>query len=78
MTIRAYILIQTEVGVASDVATQIREIQGVVSADVLTSPYDIIASTEAADVDELGRMVMSRIQMIGGITRTTTCPVINL
>ncbi len=74
----AYILIQTEVGKASEVAEQIRVIEGVVSADVLTSPYDIIAHTEAANVDELGRMVMSRIQMIAGITRTTTCPVVNL
>ena len=74
----AYILIQTEVGKASEVAAQIRKIEGVVAADVLTSPYDIIAQTEAADVDELGRMVMSRIQMIDGITRTTTCPVVNL
>jgi len=76
--ISAYILIQTEVGRASDVAAQIRDITGVVSADVLTSPYDIIARTEADDVDELGRMVVSKVQMIEGITRTTTCPVVNI
>ena len=29
-------------------------------------------------VDDLGRMVVSRIQMIDGITRTLTCPVVNL
>ncbi|MDH4169701.1 MAG: Lrp/AsnC ligand binding domain-containing protein [Acidimicrobiia bacterium] len=78
MPIRAYILIQTEVGRASDVAGQIRNISGVISADVLTSPYDIIAHTEADDVDELGRMVVSKVQMIEGITRTTTCPVVNI
>ena len=78
MSISAYILIQTEVGRASDVAARIRDISGVVSADVLTSPYDIIARAEADDVDALGRLVVSKVQMIEGITRTTTCPVINI
>ena len=29
-------------------------------------------------MDELGRLVLSKVQMIGGITRTLTCPVVNL
>ena len=29
-------------------------------------------------MDELGKMVVSRVQMIDGITRTLTCPVVNL
>ena len=51
---------------------------GVVSAEDVTGPYDVIARAEAADVDELGRMIVSRLQMIEGITRTLTCPVVNL
>ena len=42
------------------------------------SPYDVIVRTEATSVDELGRMVVGRIQLIEGITRTVTCPVVNL
>ena len=78
MAVNAYILIQTEVGKAAQVATAIRDIDGVVTADDVTGPYDVIARTEAATIDELGKMVVSRVQMIDGITRTLTCPVVNL
>jgi DNA-binding Lrp family transcriptional regulator len=78
MSVEAYVLIQTEVGKAALVATQIRELAGVVSADDVTGPYDVIAQTRADTIDELGQMVVGRLQMIDGITRTTTCPVVNL
>ena len=78
MAVYAYVLIQTEVGQAAGVATQIRRIAGVVVADDVTGPYDVIARVEADSIDELGRLVVSQLQMIEGITRTITCPVINL
>jgi DNA-binding Lrp family transcriptional regulator len=78
MSVRAYILIQTEVGKAADVAREIGDIDGVISADDVTGPYDVIAVAEAESVDDLGRMVVSRVQLIEGITRTLTCPVVNL
>jgi DNA-binding Lrp family transcriptional regulator len=78
MAVSAFVLIQTEVGKAAQVATEVRGIDGVVSADDVTGPYDVIARAEAGSVDDLGKMVVSRIQMIDGITRTLTCPVVNL
>jgi DNA-binding Lrp family transcriptional regulator len=78
MAVSAYVLIQTEVGKAAQVATEVSEIDGVVSADDVTGPYDVIARAESDSVDDLGKMVVSRIQMIDGITRTLTCPVVNL
>jgi DNA-binding Lrp family transcriptional regulator len=78
MSVTAYILIQTEVGKAAQVATQVGGIEGVVSAEDVTGPYDVIARAEATSVDELGQMVVSRVQMIEGITRTLTCPVVHL
>ena len=78
MSVRAYILIQTEVGKAGDVAHQIRELEGVTEADDVTGPYDVVAKAEADTMDDLGKMVLSKVQMIGGITRTLTCPVVNL
>ncbi len=78
MTVRAFVLIKTELGRAADVAEQIREVPGVVSAADVTGPYDVIAEAEAVTVDELGRMVVGRVQQIEGITRTLTCPVIQL
>lgn len=78
MAVSAYVLIQTEVGKAASVARKVGEIQGVVSAEDVTGPYDVIVRAESESVDELGRMVVSRLQMIEGITRTLTCPVVNL
>jgi len=78
MAVSAFVLIQTEVGKAAQVADEVGGIDGVVSADDVTGPYDVIARAQAESVDELGKMVVSRIQMIDGITRTLTCPVVNL
>jgi DNA-binding Lrp family transcriptional regulator len=78
MAVNAYVLIQTEVGKAANVAQQVGAISGVVSAEDVTGPYDVIVRAEAGSVDELGRMVVSQIQLIEGITRTVTCPVVNL
>lgn len=78
MAVTAYVLIQTEVGKAASVARQVDAIAGVVSADDVTGPYDVIARAEAGSVDQLGHLVVSEIQRIEGITRTITCPVVNL
>jgi DNA-binding Lrp family transcriptional regulator len=78
VTVSAYILIQTEVGKASHVANAVRDLPGVVQADDVTGPYDVILRTEAESIDELGRMVVSQVQLVDGITRTLTCPVVHL
>mgnify|MGYP001254180260 CR=1 FL=1 len=78
MAVKAYVLIQTDVGKAANVTRQVRDIPGVISAEDVTGPYDVIACIEASSVDELGRLVVSQLQRIEGITRTVTCPVVNL
>ncbi|HEY3721931.1 MAG TPA: Lrp/AsnC ligand binding domain-containing protein [Acidimicrobiia bacterium] len=78
MAVTAYLLIQTEVGKAAYVVDAIREIGGVVSADDVTGPYDVIVVTEADSLDDLGKMVVSKVQAVEGITRTVTCPVVRL
>jgi len=76
--VEAYVLIQTEVGKAALVADEVRGIPGVDNADDVTGPYDVIVKASADDVDALGKLVVARIQAIEGITRTLTCPVVNL
>jgi DNA-binding Lrp family transcriptional regulator len=78
MAVTAYLLIQTEVGKAALVVEAIRDIDGVVSADDVTGPHDAIVIIEAENIDELGRMVVSKIQAVEGITRTLTCPVVRI
>ena len=76
--VHAYILIQTEVGKAAQVATTIAEIDGVTKAEDVTGPYDVIVRAEAESVDDLGKLVLAQVQAVPGITRTLTCPVVHL
>jgi DNA-binding Lrp family transcriptional regulator len=76
--VQAYILIQTEVGKASAVAEVISKIEGVIQAEDVTGPYDVIVRAQADTVDELGRMVVAKVQQADGITRTLTCPVVHI
>jgi DNA-binding Lrp family transcriptional regulator len=76
--VHAYILIQTEVGKAAAVAAEVRATTGVTEAEDVTGPYDVIVRAEAETVDDLGKLVVARIQSVEGITRTLTCPVVHL
>ena len=76
--VAAYILVQTEVGKAAKVAKDIVRIEGVQLAEDVTGPYDVIARAEARNLDELGKLVVARVQAVDGITRTLTCPVVRL
>ena len=76
--VASYILVQTEVGKAAHVAKDIVRIEGVQLAEDVTGPYDVIARAEARNLDELGKLVVARVQAVDGITRTLTCPVVRL
>ena len=78
MSVTAYVLIQTEVGRAEKVAKAARGIPGVVDADNVAGPYDVIVKAESSSLDDLGKLVVSEIQKVEGITRTFTCPVVHL
>jgi DNA-binding Lrp family transcriptional regulator len=74
--IAAYVLIQTEVGKAPAVVAALRDLPGVSGAASVAGPYDVILRTEARSIDELGRRVVSRIQIVDGVRHTVTCPII--
>jgi DNA-binding Lrp family transcriptional regulator len=76
--VQAYILIQTEVGKAAQVAKEVGDTKGVTSAEDVTGPYDVIVRAEAKNMDDLGKLVVGKIQAVEGITRTLTCPVVHL
>ena len=76
--VEAYVLIQTEVGKAAQVAGEVQKIPGVKTSESVTGPYDAIVHAVSDDVDSLGKLVVARIQAVEGITRTLTCPVVKL
>lgn len=76
--VTAYILVQTEAGWAARVAREVGALRGVDAAEDVTGPYDVIVRAAADDIDHLGTSVISRIQSVAGVTRTLTCPVVQL
>lgn len=78
MSVRAYVLIQTDVGKSAQVAREVASIAGVVAAEGVMGSYDVIARVEAESDDEMARLVVGRVQLVDGITRTQTCPIVNL
>lgn len=68
-------LIQTEVGRAEVIAKQLAGLPGVVSAEYVTGPYDVVVRIGAPSLDELQASVVPSVQQLTGITRTVTCPI---
>ena len=76
--VQAYVLIQAEAGRTASVGAWLTKIAGVISADIVTGPYDVIARVEADTIDSLGKLAVARIQAVEGITRTPTCPIVRI
>lgn len=82
MSIRGYILVETEVGRTQAVGNSVRGLSSanakVLAVDTVTGPFDVIVQLEADDLDLLGKCITEEIQKIAGIQRTTTCLSVNL
>jgi DNA-binding Lrp family transcriptional regulator len=77
--VEAYVLIQAKPGPAGQgVSKEIATIKGVISAEDVSGPYDVIARARGRSLDELAKLVMAKIQLLDGVTRTLACPVVHL
>ena len=76
--VQAYILIQTEVGKARDVAGAIERISGVGRVDAGTGPCDVVVRSEPHTVAELGGLIVIKVQYLRAITQMLTCSVESL
>jgi len=76
--IEAYVFINTEVGRTAGITRTLAGMDGIKVADAVTGPYDVVVMIEGENTDQLGRLVVNKIQAISGITRTMTCPVTKL
>ncbi|WP_238888178.1 Lrp/AsnC family transcriptional regulator [Mycobacterium sp. IDR2000157661] len=75
--VEAFMLIQTEVGRAEVIAAQLAALPGVLSADYVTGPYDVVVRIGADSIEDLTAAVVPTVQQVTGITRTLTCPIAN-
>ncbi len=78
MPLRAYILINTQIGKTAEVARTLSEMPEVKKIDVIMGPYDIIAQVETEDHDTLSEVVLRKLQNTPYIQHTMTCPVVKL
>jgi DNA-binding Lrp family transcriptional regulator len=78
MSARAYILIEGAAGTIPGILKKLSSIEGVDTAHAVTGQYDLIALVEGEDVNAVGKISYSKIQMIEGVIRTITCNVIDL
>jgi DNA-binding Lrp family transcriptional regulator len=76
--IKAYVLIQANPGKTGSVVKALTGVKEVISADGVTGPYDVVALAETANLEELSRGVIGRIQAIEGVIRTLPCAVVRL
>ena len=73
MTEEAYVLIETQVGKTKDVVEAIRGVEGVLSVDAVTGPYDAIAVVQRETLNEIGDLITAKVHPTSGISRTVTC-----
>ena len=73
MIVKAYVLIETQVGRTKQVVDTIRKLPGVVLVDSVTGPYDAIAIIQRETLNDIGELIVSKVHPIGGISRTVTC-----
>ena len=73
MTPKAYVLIEAQVGKTKQVVEAIRKLQGVVSVDIVTGPYDAIAVIQGETLNDIGDLIVEKVHPVSGISRTVTC-----
>ncbi len=73
MSTKFYALINAAVGQAPSVVKAARELDGVMSADVVSGPFDVLVVCEAEGLIAAGRLVTGSIHQIRGVGATTTC-----
>lgn len=82
MSVRGYVLIESEVGKAKAVGEAVKSVKHtdarVIAVDTVTGPFDVIVQLEADDLDKLGNAITEGIQRVEGVQRTTTCLAVRL
>ena len=73
MAVKAYVLIETQVGKTKKVVEVMGGLAGVISVDAVTGPYDAIATIQGETLNDVGDLVTSKVHPINGISRTVTC-----
>ena len=72
MGVTAYLFVECASGRLKDVLGKLKRVAGVRDVHIVTGNYDIIALVEAEDLRALSDAILSKIQAIPGVYKTTT------
>lgn len=72
MAVSAYVFVECTQGRALDVSKKLSALDGITSCHAVTGPVDVIAFIEGADINEVGKFVVEKIQSTEGVLRTST------
>jgi DNA-binding Lrp family transcriptional regulator len=70
---KAYVLINVRPGGVREVVRDLHRVEGLVEANMTFGPYDVVAILNATDINQLGNIIASDIQIIPGVLETLTC-----
>lgn len=73
--VRAFIMVKTAAGKSTDLQSQIREVEGILDANVVAGKYDIIAEAAGEEVYTVIHTVATQLHELDGVmdTRTYIC-----
>jgi DNA-binding Lrp family transcriptional regulator len=70
--VRAYVLINTDIGTESQVLEELKNVEGVEDVHSLWGVYDIIVSIKAETIDKLRSIITKKIEKIGKVNSKLT------
>jgi len=72
--LEAFVLVETRLGMADEVAHRFEQVEEIIHADVVTGCYDILVRVRAWSLESLGEVVAA-MKSVDGVTRALACPV---
>jgi DNA-binding Lrp family transcriptional regulator len=72
MIMRAYVLINTELGQEAQVVSELREVEGITNISSLYGIYDVIAQVEADSMEKVKEIVFNKIRRLDNVKTTIT------
>ena len=71
--LKAFVLIETDMGASPGVLSLLEATQEVRSADRVTGPHDIIVMVEVADLKALSTWLADKVHSLPGVHKTVSC-----
>jgi DNA-binding Lrp family transcriptional regulator len=72
----AFILVQAEPVKVASVLERLRSLEGVIEAEMVTGPYDMIARVRVSDLNDLD-LIPGLLKRIDGVLRALASPVVS-